>query len=73
MNYQRLGWYLKHGKHLITIYRMNEFLKLRQGKFQRGPDSDRERRQKTKQSRDHEMAIQNSKQVNTKEHVESMP
>lgn len=67
MNYQCIGWYLKHGKHLITIYRMDECLKLRQGKFQRRPDNDRERRQETKQPRDHEMAIQNSKQVNTKD------
>lgn len=26
---------MKHGKHLINMYRMNEFLKLRQENFQR--------------------------------------
>lgn len=42
---------------------MNEFLKLRQGWFQRRPDNDREN---SKESKKHETAIQNSKQVNIK-------
>lgn len=61
---------------LININRMNEFLKLRQGNFQRRPHSDRERRQATKSpetnnnyynKRDHEMAVRNSKHINVKE------